>query len=201
VTFDETAPCSHDVFECAGDKDIEERIFVDKELQGFDGDEDDPLRPSTSSPEPVFASTFGADAPQATTSSTTTVEASRVEGEIISESGAPAQNRQLRFGVLGLKITVMVFWFGPQNRQIQFGDLDIKVTATVSCFGHQNQSGFGLSVASQNQWREVGAGHASRSSRLLRHEVSLASFPVWPQDWRRCDDGWCTWHHRGGCVK
>jgi hypothetical protein len=23
---------------------------------------------------------------------------------------------------------------------------------------------------------------------------------VWPEDWRRRDDGWCTWHHRGGCV-
>jgi hypothetical protein len=25
-------------------------------------------------------------------------------------------------------------------------------------------------------------------------------FPVWPEDWWRRDDGWCTWHHRGGCV-
>jgi hypothetical protein len=32
VTFDETAPCSHDVFECAGDKEIEESIFIDEEL-------------------------------------------------------------------------------------------------------------------------------------------------------------------------
>jgi hypothetical protein len=34
--------------------------------------------------------------------------------------------------------------------------------------------GFGLSVAPQNQWREIGAGHASRSSGLLRVEASLA---------------------------
>jgi hypothetical protein len=34
--------------------------------------------------------------------------------------------------------------------------------------------GFGLSVASQNQRREVGAGHASRSSSLLGVEASLA---------------------------
>jgi hypothetical protein len=33
--------------------------------------------------------------------------------------------------------------------------------------------GFGLSVAQQNRWREVGAGHASRSSGLLGVEVSL----------------------------
>jgi hypothetical protein len=34
--------------------------------------------------------------------------------------------------------------------------------------------GFGLSVAPQNRWREVGVGHASRSSGLVRVEASLA---------------------------
>jgi hypothetical protein len=90
VTFDETATYPRDVFECAGDKEMEESVFVDEELQGFDGDEDDPLRPSTSSPEYVPTSTLEADAPQATTSSTATVEASRVEGEIISKLSAPS---------------------------------------------------------------------------------------------------------------
>jgi hypothetical protein len=33
VTFDETAPCPCDVFECVGDKEMEESIFVDEELQ------------------------------------------------------------------------------------------------------------------------------------------------------------------------
>jgi hypothetical protein len=32
VTFDETAPCPHNVFECVGDKEMEESIFVDEEL-------------------------------------------------------------------------------------------------------------------------------------------------------------------------
>jgi hypothetical protein len=32
VTFNETAPYSHDIFECAGGKEIEESIFVDEEL-------------------------------------------------------------------------------------------------------------------------------------------------------------------------
>jgi hypothetical protein len=32
VTFDETAPCPHNVFDCAGDKEMEESIFVDEEL-------------------------------------------------------------------------------------------------------------------------------------------------------------------------
>jgi hypothetical protein len=40
VTFDETTPCPHDIFECAGDKEIEESIFIDEELQSFNRDED-----------------------------------------------------------------------------------------------------------------------------------------------------------------
>jgi hypothetical protein len=88
VTFDETASCPHDVFECAGDKEMEESIFVNEGLQGVDGDEDEPLLPSTLSPEHVPASTLEAEAPQATTSSTAAVEASWVEGEIVFELGA-----------------------------------------------------------------------------------------------------------------
>jgi hypothetical protein len=44
----------------------------------------------------------------------------------------------------------------------------------VSWFGSQNQADFGLSVAPQNQRMEVGVGHTSRSSGLLRVEASLA---------------------------
>jgi hypothetical protein len=69
---------------------MEESIFVDEGLQAVDGDEDEPLLPSTSSPEHVPASTLEAEAPQATTSSTIAVEASRVEGEIVSEPRAPS---------------------------------------------------------------------------------------------------------------
>jgi hypothetical protein len=90
VTFDEIAPNPLDVFECAGDKEIEESIFVDEGLQGVNGDEDEPLLSSTSSPEHVPAFTLEAEAPQAIISSTAVVEASQVEGEIISESGAPS---------------------------------------------------------------------------------------------------------------
>jgi hypothetical protein len=90
VIFDETAPCPRGVFECAGDKEMEESIFVDEGLQGIDGDEDEPLLPSISSPEPVPASTLEAEAPQATTSFTAAVEVSRVEGEIVFELGAPS---------------------------------------------------------------------------------------------------------------
>jgi hypothetical protein len=87
VTFNETAHCPRDVFECAGDKKMEEVIFVDEELHGFDGIEDKPLHPSTSPPELVPTSTLEAEAPQATTSSTVAVQASQVEGEIVFEQG------------------------------------------------------------------------------------------------------------------
>jgi hypothetical protein len=69
---------------------MEESIFVDEELRSFNHDEDEPLFLSTSSPELVPASTLEAEAPHATTSSTTVVEASRVEEEIISNQGAPS---------------------------------------------------------------------------------------------------------------
>jgi hypothetical protein len=87
VTFSETAPCPRGIFEYAGDKEMEESIFVDERLQGIDGDKDEPLLPSTSSPEHVPASTLEAEAPQATTSSTVAMEVSRVEGEIVSKLG------------------------------------------------------------------------------------------------------------------
>jgi hypothetical protein len=90
VTFYETVPCPHDVFECAGYKKMEESIFVYEELQGFDDDEDEPLLPSTSSSELIPAFTLEAEAPQVTTSSIVVVEVSQVEGEIIFEQGAPS---------------------------------------------------------------------------------------------------------------
>jgi hypothetical protein len=90
LIFDKTAPYTRDIFECACDKEMEESIFIDEELQGFGSDKDDPLRLSTSSSESIPAFTLEAKAPQATTSSTAAVEASQVEGQIISESGAPS---------------------------------------------------------------------------------------------------------------
>jgi hypothetical protein len=59
-------------------------------LRGFGRDENKSLLSSTSSLELVSASTLEAEAPQATTSFTAAVEASRVKGETISEQGAPS---------------------------------------------------------------------------------------------------------------
>jgi hypothetical protein len=110
VTFDETAPRPRGVFECACDKEMEESIFVDEGLQGIDGDEDEPLLTYTSSPEPVPASTLEAEAPQATISFTAIVEVSQVEGEIISEPGAPSHIQKVHppqqiIGNLNKKVT------------------------------------------------------------------------------------------------
>jgi hypothetical protein len=63
VTFDETAPCPRGVLECAGDKEMKESIFVGEGLQGVDGDEDEPLLPSASSPKPIPVCTVEAEAP------------------------------------------------------------------------------------------------------------------------------------------
>jgi hypothetical protein len=89
VSFDETASCPRDVFESAGDKEMEESIFVDEELHGLEGDEDEHVAPaSTSSPRHVPASTLEAEAPQAATSSLAGVQASGIQGEINSENEA-----------------------------------------------------------------------------------------------------------------
>jgi hypothetical protein len=55
---DVTTLCPHNVFECAGNKEMEESISVDEKLQSFDHDEDEPLLPSTSSLKLVPASTL-----------------------------------------------------------------------------------------------------------------------------------------------
>jgi hypothetical protein len=92
MTIDKTAPCPRDVFEWICDKEMEETIFVDEGLQDVDGDEHDPLFPSTSSLEHVPASTLEAEAHQVTTSYTAAVEASQVEGR-----SSPSQVLPLTF--------------------------------------------------------------------------------------------------------
>jgi hypothetical protein len=63
VTFDVTAPCTRGVFECASDKEMEESILVDEGLHGINGDEDEPLLPSTSSLKPVSFFILKVEAP------------------------------------------------------------------------------------------------------------------------------------------
>jgi hypothetical protein len=91
VTFDETAPCPHDVFKNIGDKEMEESIFIDEELQGLEGGEDEHIAPaSTLSHVLIPAFTLEAEASQDATSSSAGVHALGIEGEINSENGAPS---------------------------------------------------------------------------------------------------------------
>jgi hypothetical protein len=64
-----------------------------------------------------------------------------------------------------------VSWFEPQNWQLRFDDLSLKITVMIFWFGPQNQAGDGLSVAPQNRQEEDGR-HTSRSSGLLHLEAS-----------------------------
>jgi hypothetical protein len=53
--------------------------------------------------------------------------------------------------------------------------LGLKINAKVSWFVPENQTGYGLSVAPQNQWEnEDSVGHVSRSSGLLHLKSSQA---------------------------
>jgi hypothetical protein len=45
-------------------------------------------------------------------------------------------------------------------------------------------------------------GDASRYNGLLGMEASLARvFLFGLKTGGACDDGWCTWHHHGGCIR
>jgi hypothetical protein len=48
---------------------------------------------------------------------------------------------------LTAKPVAQISSFGPQNRQLRFGDLGLKIGATIFWFEPQNQAGFTLSVA------------------------------------------------------
>jgi hypothetical protein len=55
------------------------------------------------------------------------------------------------FSRFGLKTGGFGFLdLGSQNRQLQFGDLYLKITMMVSWFGPQNQAGYDLLVVPQN---------------------------------------------------
>jgi hypothetical protein len=73
---------------------------------------------------------------------------------------------------LASKLVTWIFRFEPQNRQLRFGNLGLKITVIVSWFVSQNQAGYGLSVMLQNRWEGDGVGHALRFSGLLRVEAS-----------------------------
>jgi hypothetical protein len=77
-------------------------------------------------------------------------------------------------GLVSIPATTISSGLASKPAAMVSDGLASKPTVTVSWFGPQNQAGFGLSVVLQNRRREVGAGHASRFSGLLRVEASRA---------------------------
>jgi hypothetical protein len=90
---------------------MEESIFVDEELYGFEGDKNEHIALASTLPlGHVPASTLEAKAPQAATSSLVGVQASGIQGEINSENGATshiqkAHPSQIIIGNLNESIT------------------------------------------------------------------------------------------------
>jgi hypothetical protein len=119
------------------------------------------------------------------------------------------------FSSLALKLVVTVspglasklavgFLVEPQNQGGgTFSGLDLKT------------SSFGLVIwASKSPRRFLGLVPKTKWASVcqLRHKTDggrsawdtcrdLAACFSWKQVWRRRDDGWCTWHHPGGCVE
>jgi len=100
VTFDETMPCSTPVFDCAGDQEIGESIFVEEEQEDVDwGDPkptppDAPLEPATSTsahgPDPSSSTTWGpCEQPPQPTPAAPEEALATVEGEATSSREAP----------------------------------------------------------------------------------------------------------------
>jgi hypothetical protein len=73
VTFDETMPWSSPVFECVGDREIGESIFVEEDEEGADWGDLEPTPPTTPlelvmttsvhGPDPSYSMTWGPHEP------------------------------------------------------------------------------------------------------------------------------------------
>jgi hypothetical protein len=94
----------------------------------------------------------------------------------------------------------------PQNRwSISWLSLKTKVVEGFPVWASKPARRF-LGLGLKTKWASVcRLRHKIDGGRLVRDTCQdlaacLAWKQVWPEDWRRRDDGWCTWHHRGGCV-
>ena len=100
VTFNETMPCSSPIFECAGDQEIGESIFVEEDEEGVDWGDLEPTPPtaplelaSTTSahgPYPSSSMTWGPhELPPQPTPAEPEEAPAAVEGEATSSREAP----------------------------------------------------------------------------------------------------------------
>jgi hypothetical protein len=94
------------------------------------------------------------------------------------------QNRWPGFLGLGLKIGSSNLLIYPSKSPRQFLGLDIKTKRALIYRLHHKIDG-------------------GRTAWDMRRDL-VACFnmkQVWPQDWWRRDDGWCTWYHCGDHVE
>jgi hypothetical protein len=99
------------------------------------------------------------------------------------------------------------FLFEPQNQGGGgFPDLSLKICSSGVVIWASKLPrrflGLGLKTKRASVCRLHHKTDGGRSTWDTHRDLTacLAWKQVWPEDWRRRDDGWCTWHHRRGCV-
>jgi hypothetical protein len=85
------------------------------------------------------------------------------------------------FSVCASKSVVLDWWFRSQNHCDSFLVWSSKLSG-IQFIGCTTKLMKGGQLASAGSKMRYG-------------------FPVWPQDWRRRDDKWCTWHRHRGYVE
>jgi hypothetical protein len=133
-------------------------------------------------------------------------------------SGLTAKSAATVFTSLASKLVVTVspglaskpvigFLVEPQNQGgggfsglgLKTGSFGLMIWASKS---PQRFLGLGLKTKWASVCRLRHKTDGGRSAWDTRRDLAacLAWKQVWPEDWRRRDDGSCTWHHHGGCV-
>jgi hypothetical protein len=103
---------------------------------------------------------------------------------------------------------VVGFLVEPQNQGGEgFPGLDFKIGSSGLVISASKSPRRFLGLGLKTKWASVCRLHhktdGGRLARDTRRDLvaCLAWKQVWPEDWRRRDDGWCTWHHRGSFVE
>jgi hypothetical protein len=140
---------------------------------------------------------------------------------VVTVSGSLASKpAAMVFSALALKPVAMIFSsLASKLVAMVFSSLASKLVATVSpglaskpvmdfLIEPQHQGGGGFSgLGLKIKWASVcrlrHKTDRGRSVRDTRQDLA-ACFTwkqVWPEDWQKHDDGWCTWHHHVGCIR
>jgi hypothetical protein len=102
---------------------------------------------------------------------------------------------------------VVGFLVEPQNQGgVGFSSLGLKTDTSDLVIWASKSSrwffGLGIKIRWASVYRLLYKTDGGRSTWDTHRDLA-ACFTwkqVWPEDWRRRDGGWCTWHHRRGCV-